>query len=270
MTEPPLNARANREMKTKIMFETFHFPAFYLVPKVVLSLYAIGNITGTVCYSGNSVSFGVPIYEGHIMSNAVRHEFLGGRDLTDNLMKVLLERGQCTGTVADRDIVCDMKEKLCYVALDYEQEMKTTSSSLEKSYKFPDGRVVTIGTDRFKYTEGLFRPDILDMEHSSSLHELTYHSIEKCDVDIHKNLYANIVLCGGTTMFSGFRDRFQKEIMALVPPTTEVNVVSHPQLHNAVWIGGCNLASLSTFNEMCISKDEYDEYGPAIVHKKCF
>ena len=38
----------------------------------------------------------------------------------------------------------------------------------------------------------------------------------------------------------------------------------------SVWIGGSILASLSTFQQMWISKQEYDESGPSIVHRKCF
>eukprot|EP01126_Amoeba_proteus_P057650 TRINITY_DN734_c0_g1_i1.p1 TRINITY_DN734_c0_g1~~TRINITY_DN734_c0_g1_i1.p1 ORF type:complete len:388 (-),score=74.84 TRINITY_DN734_c0_g1_i1:88-1251(-) len=268
LTEPPLNPKKNREDIAEVMFESFNIPFLYIAVQAVLSLYASGRTTGVVCDIGDGVCHTVPIYEGYSLPHAVSRLDLAGRDLTEYCMRLLTERGHAFTTSAEREIVRDLKEKLSYVALDYEDEMEKPLTQVEKEFELTDGQVILVGNERFRAPEALFNPSVLGRE-SVGIHEAIYNSIMRCDIDLRRDLYSNIVLSGGTTMMPGMENRLLKEIQRLVPKCM-VKIIAPPERKFSVWIGGSILASLSSFRSMWLTKHEYEEKGSAIVHQRCF
>ncbi|KAI6661814.1 actin [Oopsacas minuta] len=270
LTEPPLNLGANREKTIQIMFETFGINSLYLCNSSILSLYASSRTTGIVIESGAGVSHIVPIFKQRTLTNGIpRQDGVAGKDLTEILMKMMCERGYSFTTTAERMIVNEMKEQLCYVALDYKQEMirSQSDSSLEKNYELPDGGMLNVGSERFRCPEALFDPSLIGVS-THRLQDLVYNSIMKCDNEIHKYLASNIVLSGGNTMFPGFSERIEKEVIKLLSPDMRVKVISPSNREYSAWIGGSVLASMNDFNNVCLSKAEYDEYGPCIAYRK--
>lgn len=266
-TEAPLNPKANRERMCQIMFEEFNVKCWYLQIQAVLSLYASGRTSGLVLDSGDGVSHVVPIYEGYSLPHAIQRLDLAGRDITTFLGKILTETGVSMTTTAEMEITRCIKEKLCYVSLDYENEIANNKEEVD--FVMPDEQVIKVGTQRFRAPEILFNPSMNGLE-SSGIHDSIYKSIQKCDVDIRKDLYGSIVLSGGTTCFPNLAERIQTEVGKLAPPAITVKVIAPAERKYSVWIGGSILASLSTFQQCWVTREEYDEFGSSIVHRRCF
>eukprot|EP01083_Nonionella_stella_P111794 328214_1 len=309
LSEVPLNPKANREKTTQIMFETFNVPAVYIAVDSVLAMYASGKHTGVVVNSGDGITYVVPIYQGHVLKCGVKRLDFAGRDLTDYLMKILTERGYSFTTSAEREMVRDIKETLGFVAQDFDGEMQDAdiSDNVEKNYELPDGQVIAIGNERFRCSEVLFKPYLIGKE-SDGLPMLVNKSI--CDVnpELRKQLFGNIVLSGGSTMFPGIDKRLSKDLTKIALyknlvdgywrkysqnrqcgdivnvvydycgidddarkyQVEKINIIAPPERKYSVWIGGSIFASLSDFANHCISMDDFRECGPSIVHRKCF
>lgn len=270
LTEAPLNPKSNRERMLQIMMETFGIPAVYISIQAVLALYASGRTTGCILDCGDGVSHTVPIYDGFIIPHAISRLDIAGRDLTDYLMKILGESGNNFSSSAEREIVRDIKEHICYVSLNYDQDLMNTfeSQALHISYELPDGHIIMVSNERFRCPEVLFQPSLVGKE-SKGIQTHLFDTVMNCDIDLRKDFFYNIVLSGGTTMFPGMNERLTKELQGLVPESIPVRIISPPERKYSVWIGGSILASLNTFQDKWITKYDYDEFGPTIVHSKC-
>ncbi|XP_034554898.1 uncharacterized protein LOC117823778 [Notolabrus celidotus] len=272
LTEAAMNPLQNRQRMVEIMFEYFSVPFTYVAMQAVLALYAAGKSSGVVFDSGDGVSHSVPVFEGYCLPHAVQRFPLAGVDVTMHLKKLLQEQGVCMRTTAEMEIVREMKEKCCCVALNYESELSQGRSCCrEMHYTMPDGQVVSVGTERFRAPEILFKPELIGRDHYG-MHESIFKSILSSDIDLRRCFLGNIVLSGGNTLLTGLPERLQAEIKGLVPSDMgkSVHVTSPKDRDFSVWSGGAVLANLPCFSSTWISQDEYEEHGPQIVFRKCF
>ncbi|CAG2163846.1 unnamed protein product [Oppiella nova] len=250
MTDVALNPKANREKMAEIMFETFNIPALYVAIQGALALYSYGRLTGLALDCGDGLSQAVPVIDGYHVWDAVQRLEVGGRDLTDYLVRILTERGHYFNTQSERDVVREAKERLCYVELDYDRAMANPTPALDRDYELPDRQVFTVGADqRFRCPEVLFQPSLMGLASGA-----------------RRGLLAN-VLSGGNTLYRGFARRLRRELMGLVGDASVGRMVRRPERQYSVWFDGSIVASQPEFLRNYISREQYAEFGPSAVHR---
>ena len=217
---------------------------------------------------GDGIIQAVSAYEGHgFPASAMKLNF-GGYDLTEYLLHMFrFERDFPFISKSEWELCREIKENACIVA-DFEEKDRILGSDMKMDYALPDSRIITIKDERFRCPEALFNPSLLGCR-IPGIHEQTFNSIMNCDIEIRRDLFRNVVLSGGTTLFPGFVNRFQKELATLVPPTVPLKVTAPNDRNNSVWIGGSILSSMAGFEEMCISNADYSEHGNAILRRMC-
>lgn len=270
LTEAPLNPHSNRAKAAETFFEVFNAPALYVQVQAILSLYASGRTTGVVLDSGDGVTNAVPVYEGFVLPHAVQRIDVAGRDVTRHLQLLLRKAGHNFHTSAELEVVKAIKEKMCYVAFNVDKSSsEAADAEPEAPYKLPDGNTINIGAEKFRAPEVLFDPSIIGQEYVG-VHQCLLDCISKCDLDIRAPLFSEIYLAGGSTMFDGFGDRLLSEVRKLAPRDTKIKIWAPPQRTLSTFIGGSILASLGTFKKMWITREEYNEVGKNIIHRKTF
>lgn len=216
LTEPPMNPLSNREKMCEVMFERYQFGGVYVAIQAVLALYAQGLSSGVVVDSGDGVTHIVPVYESVVLNHLTRRLNVAGRDVTRQLINLLLRRGYALNRTADFETARAIKEKLCYVSYDLELDHKLAEETtvLVESYTLPDGRTIRVGSERFEAPECMFQPHLVDVE-SPGIAEMLFQTIQSADVDVRSSLYKAVVLSGGSSMYPGLPSRLEKELKQL-------------------------------------------------------
>ncbi|RAO66125.1 uncharacterized protein BHQ10_002137 [Talaromyces amestolkiae] len=280
LTEPPMNPLKNRQTMAEVMLEGYGFGGVYVAIQAVLALYAQGLSSGVVVDSGDGVTHIVPVFESTVLNHHIRRLDVAGRDVTRNLIALLLRRGYALNRTADFETVRQIKEKLCYVSYDLEldQRLSEDTTVLVESYTLPDGRVIRVGSERFEAPECLFQPHLVDVD-QPGMAELLFNTIQGTDMDVRSSLYKAIVLSGGSSMYPGLPSRLEKELKQLWLTKVlqgnperlnkfKVRIEDPPRRRHMVFLGGAVLANLIADKEdMWVTKAEWQEEGVRALEK---
>lgn len=173
----------------------------------------------------------VPIVGGCILPEAIQRLGFGGNDITEYLQKVLVESGKphVTYDIAEdiKKVPCLLfpyKQKFSFVSQNVELDIKKSFISKEHDvlYKLPDGKELSISSERFRYvfisnrinkrcTEAIFRPELTAME-TTGLEMGISACLLKVDPQVRSQLASNIVLVGGSSLFPGLCERITSKL----------------------------------------------------------
>ena len=268
LTDSPTNDVENRDKMIENMFEKFSPAGIYIANQAALSMYSAGRMTGLVLDCGYGTAFAAPVYEGYAIKDAIVSANLGGKDLTAYLIRLLAEHG-CSfpSTPSTLKEIKRYKESKCYVSLDFDRDVKAVASLKEKdTFPLPDNHEIAIDKEVFQCPEALFNPKLVDLDYPG-IHKMAHESIGKCEVDVRAALASNaIIISGGSTLFSGFEERMQKELEVLTGGNVRTN--AHKDRINYSWIGGSVLVSMTDLKDKYVTLEQFNETGPAIIREK--
>jgi len=269
LTEAPLNPNQNRRRMAETFFERFNVPALNVANQAILSLYASGRDTGLVLDSGHGVTHCVPVVEGFVLKHAVTRMDVAGSDVTEYLNTLLKKAGINFHTSAEMEVVRDLKEKHCHVAIATNKQDEDDNDPATY-YKLPDGNQIRICSPKWKAPEILFDPSRIGLEYENGIPGLIDKSISRSDIDLRRSLYGSIVLSGGSTMFSGFGDRLLHELRHLAQQKKQdvkIRIFAPAERKISTWMGGSILAMLHNFRTSWVRRQEYNDVGPSILFR---
>ncbi|BAT72797.1 hypothetical protein LR48_Vigan11g080300 [Vigna angularis] len=312
LAEQCSNTQEQRERAAELMFEKYKVPALFLAKNAVLTSFASGRATSLVVDSGAGSTTVAPVLDGYVLQKAVISSPIGGQFLTECLTRSLEAKGitprprysfkkkeispgnlqivdldfphttEGYKLYCQRVIVEDIKECVCRTP-DSPYDESAYSNIPMTPYELPDGQIIEVGSDRFKIPDILFNPSLVQtipgMEIIAeiapslrSLPKIIIESINKCDVDIRRELFSTILLTGGTASMHQLKERIEKDLLEGSPQAARVKVFvsgNATERRFSVWIGGSILASLGSFQQMWFSKSEYEEQGASYIQRKC-
>lgn len=266
-TEPLFASDRQREKLSQITFEDFGMHSFYTVVQARAAALSTGKTTGMFIDIGEGQRHIYSMNDGVCIRRVISRKNFGGGIVTDTLMRKLNEIGYQFYGNNQREIVKQIKENHIYTPMDCNDALY--SNKKEISYELPDGNLIQIPMEMLiTCGEIFFDPSYSNNEYNS-IHQESFDLIQKCDLKTQNTLLNSIHLFGGPTLNKGFHERFEKEIQILAGKDQSTKVIASTDRKYSTWIGSSMMSNLSSFQNKWFKKDEYEEHGPFLVHKKC-
>eukprot|EP00002_Diphylleia_rotans_P035459 TRINITY_DN7738_c0_g2_i1.p1 TRINITY_DN7738_c0_g2~~TRINITY_DN7738_c0_g2_i1.p1 ORF type:complete len:1045 (-),score=206.12 TRINITY_DN7738_c0_g2_i1:269-3403(-) len=254
---------------TEALFENYGVPGIYFVHTPVASMHSCGILTGVVIESGYQCTSVIPVYQGHCVPHAIQTLPLGGKHITERLKKLLVQKCASIGnTSKDMFAIEEAKQKYAYVSANYKAECANATPN-GRQYTLPDKQTVTLGSERFQATEILFQPSLADVD-SLGLIEMIQKCISSVDVDMHRDLWRQIVISGGNTMLSGFSVRLKSELARIAPRGAHPMIVEKPERGLMAYRGASITAGLPSHKGAFLTREQYLEMGSKAIFRKFF
>lgn len=267
---PVMGSKANEQKMSQLLFESYNVPVLAAAYAPVMSLYGAGKSSGVVVEIGEGSTQIMPIWEGAMIGEAVKKTRIGGEMLTNWFSRVLTEsvKGMVDPTQSMLLDVRLLKQQSCYVAQNYEKELKEFEESKNALRRLTcslvDGSKLTLGSERIRVGEALFTPSLLGID-ALPLDQLVRDAFKRSPLDIRQHLAQNIILSGGTTLMTGLEERLEAELNK--GGKKEARVLALPNRLHLTWIGGSRLASHDSFQGNWLTKQQYEEIGPSAIHQ---
>uniref|UniRef100_A0A1A8HAZ4 Actin-related protein 6 n=2 Tax=Nothobranchius korthausae TaxID=1143690 RepID=A0A1A8HAZ4_9TELE len=299
VTEPYFNFSSIQESMNEILFEEYQFQSVLRINAGSLAAHHYfhtkpSELCCLVVDSGFSFTHIVPYCRSKKLKEGIRRINVGGKLLTNHLKEIISYRQ--LHVMDETHVINQVKEDVCYVSQQFYKDMeialsKGEDNSVVRDYVLPDfssikkgfckpreemvlsgkyktgEQILRLANERFAVPEMLFHPSDIGIQ-EMGLPEAIVHSVQSLPEEMQPHFYQNIILTGGNTLFPGFRERLEAELRSLVPAHLPVSVILPSNPVSYSWEGGKLLAHSPDYEEMVVTREEFEENGHAVCEEK--
>lgn len=292
LVEPPVHIRENRIKFVEMLFEKMDSCGVSFVKSSLMSAYLSSRENALVVDIGGYNTYVTPVHEGFIMNKAMMmYPGFGGETQTNELRGTIMKKYPNVfdfSFVKNKEIYANSTINN-YLEMEFCGDIKSCCTKMSDSklddnwkyneivektiYELPDEKTITVAKEAYEVPEILVNPLLAEKFKVPTIQQMILMIKEKIDIEPRKEMMSNIILCGGTSNMPNFIERVQKEQMnELYDTHYNGRIKSYPgkmERQNSSWVGASVVGSMSIFENMMMTKSEYEEHGAQLIERKC-